>query len=187
MKKKGENLATKEDLGDLVEQTRQLTNTAKEIESKIDDQVWSRQRQWELKRDILLEFCQAMMRFDGAIMDLSVKIRSRTLTPKTSESFNSALAIWNETSSAFERQIFLVGLVLDVSNRTSLMNLNKALRDATTAILESNFPVADPNTNVYRQYQKTIVEGIEGMRRIVRDELGFTPRSGESSAAPNPD
>ncbi len=56
-KKKGENLATKEDFSELKAQTAALAQTTKEIESKIDDQVWNRQRHWELKRDALLEGC----------------------------------------------------------------------------------------------------------------------------------
>lgn len=38
-KKKGENYATKEDLGDLVQQVRAVTTVTKEIEAKISDEV----------------------------------------------------------------------------------------------------------------------------------------------------
>jgi len=51
--KKGENLATKEDI-------RELTKAAEEIKAKISDDVWDRQRQWELKRDaIITVICDA--------------------------------------------------------------------------------------------------------------------------------
>ena len=51
LKKKGENLATHEDIGKLVEQVAAVTKTTKEIEAKISDEVWGRQRLWEMKRD----------------------------------------------------------------------------------------------------------------------------------------
>ena len=53
MNKKGENLATHEDIDKLVDQVRAVTQTAKEIETKISSDLWDRQKQWELKRDIL--------------------------------------------------------------------------------------------------------------------------------------
>jgi hypothetical protein len=42
MKKKGENLATKEDLDDLVKQVSAVTQATKAIEAKITDQMWNR-------------------------------------------------------------------------------------------------------------------------------------------------
>jgi hypothetical protein len=45
--KKGENLATKEDIA-------QLTKIVEGIKAKISDEVWDRQKQWELKRDAVI-------------------------------------------------------------------------------------------------------------------------------------
>lgn len=58
-KKKGENLATKEDI-------EELTRRTKEIEAKIDDQVWDRQRQWELTRDGAIRLMEAQGKLDEA-------------------------------------------------------------------------------------------------------------------------
>src|SRR5208282_4811332 len=55
LKKKGENLATHEDVDKLVEQVRAVTTTTKEIEAKVSGEAWNRQRRWELKRGVLLE------------------------------------------------------------------------------------------------------------------------------------
>jgi hypothetical protein len=54
-KKKGENYATKEDLGELVRQMRELAKAQEEIKAEISDKMWDRQRRWELKRDVLVE------------------------------------------------------------------------------------------------------------------------------------
>jgi hypothetical protein len=45
--KKGENLATKEDIA-------QLTKITEGIKAKISDEVWDRQRQWEVRRDAVI-------------------------------------------------------------------------------------------------------------------------------------
>ena len=44
LKKKGENLATHEDLSHLVKQMQAVTMATKEIEAKTSNEVWDRQR-----------------------------------------------------------------------------------------------------------------------------------------------
>jgi hypothetical protein len=55
MKKKGENLATKEDIQELARQTAVLTQAAKEIEARISIGVWSQQQRWDVQKTALLE------------------------------------------------------------------------------------------------------------------------------------
>jgi hypothetical protein len=59
LRKKGENLATHEDIGRLVDQVSAVTKATKEIEAKISDEVWDRQRLWELKRDAFFALVKA--------------------------------------------------------------------------------------------------------------------------------
>ncbi|HEY2471055.1 MAG TPA: hypothetical protein VGI45_24885 [Terracidiphilus sp.] len=58
---KGKNLATKEDIAE-------LTKAAKEIEAAISSEVWDRQRQWEMKRDAVIEAVQALSAAEDALM-----------------------------------------------------------------------------------------------------------------------
>jgi hypothetical protein len=62
LKKKGENRAVREDIDDLKIQTAELTKTAKEIEAKISDESWNRQRHWELTRDAVIKLMKANAR-----------------------------------------------------------------------------------------------------------------------------
>jgi hypothetical protein len=55
LKKKGENLATHEDIEKLKEQVAAVTTTTEQIKTEISDAAWSRQKRWELKREVLLE------------------------------------------------------------------------------------------------------------------------------------
>jgi hypothetical protein len=54
MRKKGENLATHEDLDKLVKQLEATTNATKAIEARISHETWGRQKNWEMKRDALV-------------------------------------------------------------------------------------------------------------------------------------
>jgi hypothetical protein len=64
LKKKGENLATHEDIDKLVEQVRAVTTTTKEIEAKISGELWDKQRHWEAKRDSLLGTVKSLSSVD---------------------------------------------------------------------------------------------------------------------------
>lgn len=55
LRKKGENLATHEDIGILVDQVSAVTSATKEIEAKISNDVWDRQKRWELRREALFD------------------------------------------------------------------------------------------------------------------------------------
>jgi hypothetical protein len=55
LKRKGENLATHEDIDKLVKQVSAVTTATKEIEAKISSDMWDRQKQWELKREVVFE------------------------------------------------------------------------------------------------------------------------------------
>jgi hypothetical protein len=54
LKKKGENLATHEDMNKIVALIEATTEATKAIEARISHEVWDRQRQWEIKREVLL-------------------------------------------------------------------------------------------------------------------------------------
>jgi hypothetical protein len=77
-RKKAENLATKEDIAE-------LTKTAKEIEAKIDEKMWDRQRQWEMKREALLEGGRAIADFLATIMRLNAICATKAGTTRDEE------------------------------------------------------------------------------------------------------
>ena len=71
LKKKGENLATHEDIDKLVDQVRAVTQTTREIEAKISNEVWDRQKRWELKRDAIFEMVRELGSWEGMIGDFA--------------------------------------------------------------------------------------------------------------------
>ncbi len=71
LKKKAENLATHEDIDKLLLQIKVTTEATKSIEARISNEVWDRQRQWELKREALLEGGRSIADFLASIMRLN--------------------------------------------------------------------------------------------------------------------
>jgi hypothetical protein len=61
--KKGENLATKEDIA-------QLTKIAEGIRAEISDKVWDRQKQWEMKKEAVLDSLRALADYENASSNL---------------------------------------------------------------------------------------------------------------------
>ena len=53
--KKGENLATLEDIQGLVDQVAAVTTTTKKIEAEISTGVWDKQKRWDMKREVLFD------------------------------------------------------------------------------------------------------------------------------------
>jgi hypothetical protein len=54
LKKKGENLATHEDIDKVLVEVRATTQATKEIEAKITDDVWDRQQRWQMNHPVFL-------------------------------------------------------------------------------------------------------------------------------------
>ena len=67
LKKKGENLATHEDLEKLVHQIRATTEATKAIEARISDEMWNRQRQWEMKKEVFVEATRTIAKADAVL------------------------------------------------------------------------------------------------------------------------
>lgn len=66
--KKGQDLATREDMDKVLGEVRALTTTTKGIEGKISGEVWDRQKRWELKRDVLFEAVKKSAAVHQALM-----------------------------------------------------------------------------------------------------------------------
>lgn len=70
LKKKAENVATREDLQDVVKQVQAVTRTAEEIKSEIAGGLWDRQKSWELKKEVLYEGAKRISAAQVALVDL---------------------------------------------------------------------------------------------------------------------
>lgn len=71
LRKKGENLATHEDINKVLADLRAVTTTTKEIEAKISGDLWDQQKKWELKRDTLFEVTRCIFSLQEGLTALT--------------------------------------------------------------------------------------------------------------------
>jgi hypothetical protein len=130
MKKKGENLATHEDIGKLTDQVAAVTRTAKEIEAKISSDVWDRQKRWELKREVLFEVIRRASRVEDALRSLSTTLDSERKDPPHADELNwwltrkkESLGTWLKVANEFDETKLLVTIVCDVETGLAIHQL----------------------------------------------------------------
>ena len=162
LKKKGENLATHEDIGKLVDQVSAVTTATKEIEAKISGDLWGAQKQWELKRDVLFEATKRIVEIDNALVGLDSLLRVNCTDAELRYSKTSA---WKQASERFDESRALVGIVCSEETTKAFDSLG-ALSNLIAAKLTKN------DAAIYRESAKDFAIALLRARMAIRKELG---------------
>ncbi|HVC00262.1 MAG TPA: hypothetical protein VNJ12_13160 [Candidatus Dormibacteraeota bacterium] len=72
---KGKNVATHEDMERIIEDLRRATQATEEIKTQLSAEVWDRQREWELKREVMFETAKGMAAINSAIVSLDFSVK----------------------------------------------------------------------------------------------------------------
>lgn len=143
MSEKGKNLATHEDIDKLVEQVSAVTQTAKEIEAKISDQVWDRQRRWELKRDHILlvaERCantkDTLMSLDGRMERIATEQAEGLQTD--SLSFQVIADSFDDALNDLDKVTMIARIILKQETASTIAELATFTRGLGVEILRGN-------------------------------------------------
>jgi hypothetical protein len=166
LRKKGENLATREDI-------EKITQATKEIEAKISGAMWDRQKQWELKRDAVFDVVRCFARADEALLNLltaSEAYDKILATPQSAEyplqQKIEAREAWNNVTIAIERAL----LIADVVSGTEA---TKPLRDAARGMNETAGKIFKGNNSYYWDTQPQHVLKLDRAWSAIRKELGI--------------
>jgi len=137
LRKKGENLATHEDIDKLLDQVRAVTTTTKEIEAKISSDVWDRQKQWELKRDALFEALNKMGSVEDALSALhAVYMTDKERGSERTEERLKAYQRFNNAANDLDRASLPIGIVCTEQLRHDLLDFGVFARDIAKHIHE---------------------------------------------------
>src|SRR6185312_10887002 len=121
--KKGENLARKEDIDKLIADVADVTQTTREIEARISGELWDKQKQWEMKRDVLFELIKRMTIADNALLKMSTAFKvsegdEQGLYWKSVK--NDAMKKWTDASNELDEAISLADIVCSTETLSSL-------------------------------------------------------------------
>lgn len=94
--KKGENLATHEDIGKLVDQVKAVTEATKKIEAEISSGVWDRQKRWEMKREVLFDATRKISELDDAMSTYSAVLREDRMKQKVQTPSMEEQLVWEQ-------------------------------------------------------------------------------------------
>jgi hypothetical protein len=192
LKKKGENLATHEDIDKLVDQVRAVTTATKEIEERIESSVWSKQRHWEMKRDALFASVQALDRTKTAFVELWASQLFEVGDPEYKEKRVTAEK-WLAEISRYDETRSRTSLVCRIAVRKALGEASQLFRSRAGLVLKSKL-----DKDGFAAASAAARDAIRKVYELARAELGIvlaeeeavdvpTSHSSGSSANPSPD
>ena len=117
-RQKGQNLATHEDLDKLVAQMAAVTESTENIKAAISDDVWDRQKQWELRRDAVLDAIRAHADLESALVNLNsclsgyLSVSEKGLTDKTDAEVSATIQRFRNSRTSFRRAHLIVDLAV---------------------------------------------------------------------------
>jgi hypothetical protein len=165
LKKKAENIAIHEDINKLVEQVAAVTRTTKEIEAKISNEVWDRQRRWEVKKEALVELTKALADFTNASISLDSSMRAKELDP-TGMLLGKALEAHSQAARKLEQAEAIARLVGGDRISKEFNELNLERRNFNGDVLAGKFKEA-------RDRLEPIVLKTRVLHQVMRIELGL--------------
>jgi hypothetical protein len=168
LKKKGENLATHEDIAKLVDQVSAVTTTAKEIEAKIEGEAWDRQRRWELKRDVLFEINKSISQMVESLTTFYgiVQTDISTMREPRFDKRGEAYKKFNKAAGRFDQSAFQAQLVCGREVVGHLLKFSMLMRDVAEEIHKEN-------TEALQQTLMEITLKRDVIKESSRNELGF--------------
>ena len=167
LRKKGENLATHEDLDKVVQQMEATTKATKAIEARISNEMWDRQKRWELRRDTVIGVIQAMTDARAGLMKYCAtrEVARGTEAPRAVETYHESMVEWNTKVTDFDSRRVVALL-------TCGKELNDALEKVRVRLRGAFSDIADNRAASYDDVGAGIKEATESALAAARAELG---------------
>lgn len=175
--KKGENLATHEDIGKLVDQVKAVTEATKKIEAEISSGVWDRQKRWEMKREVLFEATRKISEIDEAMLSHSIVLKEdrakqkewEARTPTAEEQLawtrtkHERVMRWSKASSEFDVSRAFVPIVCGKEATQAFNELGRCINILAGQMVH--------NPDAYDSGRVELFEKILLVQKAVRKEL----------------
>jgi hypothetical protein len=171
LKKKAENLATHEDIDKLVKQVAAVTTTTKEIEAKITNDVWDRQKRWELKREVLFEATKRVSEIDDAlqmfdtVLQVEIEGQNKEDLDFADERIKYQLK-WRNAAVAFDETRLFVAVVCGHEAKEAFDALGRV-----TDVIAAG--ISKKDQGIYAKSQAELSKTLSSVRATIRKELGI--------------
>ena len=168
-KQKGKNLATHEDIDKLVDQVAAVTQTTKEIEAKISNEMWDRQKRWELKRDVLFQATKRLADAEDALLSIDSVLQVETRENKDGDLNwpqvkHERLVKWSNASSALDETKLFVGMVCDGETYEAFAEFNQLMGAVAVGITKDD-------ANIYLKSRNEVLRKLLRVQETMRREL----------------
>jgi hypothetical protein len=172
LKKKGENLATKEDIQDLVAQVSAVTKATKEIEAAVSGDLWDRQKRWELKRDLMLEVATRVSDFTRELGALNACFAANLDEDSLGfiDGFHKRLQSLLKTSYEYDEAVGRLVIVCDKTTALCLEEFRAISNLMSVKISEKDRTAYDLMRGELQQKSAALI-------RSIRSELGLKMKS----------
>ena len=176
--KKGENLATHEDIDKLVDQVKAVTEATKKIEAEISSGVWDKQKRWEMKREVLFEAAKRLAEIDDALISYSIVMKEdrkkqkqwESAPPTATEQLGwgqtkyERLMRWSKASSEFDESRSFVTIVCGKDSIKACYEFSMFIRKVGGTISE------DPD--IYDRSRAELSKKLLEAQMAIRKEIG---------------
>jgi hypothetical protein len=188
LKNKGKNLATREDLEGIVTEVRAVTKTAEEIKADIGNDVWSRQRQWELKQEVLFEATRRVAAVFEALKALENILQTEIKNPAIKNDLWTQMTVdenakWFKTTAALSESKLFVSLTCG----KDVLEAIEKFSHVTTTIATK---ISRDDGAIFRQSAQELFALQDKIRDTIRKELKIDAptrsQSNEFSGGPFP-
>jgi hypothetical protein len=181
-RKKGENLATHEDIDKLVEQVAAVTTTTKEIEAKISGEVWDKQKRWELKREVLFEATKRVSEIGSSLLMLDSVLqvevtRENIVNKDLANNWGKYLSKFHDASEAFDETKLFVAAVCG-------NEANEAFDGFGKFILTIARKISKKDKDAYQNSRAELTAKLIAVHAAIRKELGIEALEGQPSPVP---
>jgi hypothetical protein len=189
LRKKGENLATHEDIDKLIGQVSAVTQVTKGIESKISIDAWSRQQRWEVQKAALLETLKELASAEAALWRMVWAFSNKNKgTPEGQQQLKEASENFDNAIGVFWRTKLATSIVCGNQIGIHLNAIDRLFASVRLNARNGNFET------VWSSQFDDIRAAMQALGEQIRRDLEFGPELGAlrlpptgSSAAPSLD
>lgn len=182
LKKKGENLATHEDIDKVVDQVKAVTQTTKEIESKISGDLWNKQKHWEMKRDAIFDMSRKISGVDDALSTVYSSNAHFQALAERADALSKAEALakvsgsWSVAADGFDGALGLMTIVCNIETCQALREFIIFTRRLV--------PEIQKNAASYLGASKEMAQKLRRIQDLLRKELGVEGVAASNSSGP---